>query len=363
MRVRGQSPILWRRVGQSQLGAEPGHAVVIDGLSPQEQQLLDRLPADLSPDGLHRAARRSEVPLSRVRQILSLLDEAGVLTRDAPAPTSGDEIYWERLADSPRARTRALRSAVVGIVGAGRLTREILALLAETGVGAILPEDEELSAWARTLDPPVRTRMPLGTRPHLVLTVEGHLIEPVRARGLAVAEVGHLPVVVREVSVRVGPFLGPDSPPCATCLDLWERDVDPQWPAVATQLRLMAPPQTESLLIHQAAALAARAATDVLTGCDRRWRGRSVEVSGVEAVGLERLWAPHPECLCSEPDENGIAAPGESADRPRASDGPRAPETLTPDPRRPPRQDGPPPSPPPGTRVLREVRPPRTPGA
>ena len=41
MRVRGQSPILWRRVGQSQLGAEPGHAVVIDGLSPQEQQLLD----------------------------------------------------------------------------------------------------------------------------------------------------------------------------------------------------------------------------------------------------------------------------------------------------------------------------------
>lgn len=318
MRVRGQSPILWRRVGQSQLGAEPGHAVVIDGLSPQEQQLLDRLPADLSPDGLHRAARRSEVPLSRVRQILSLLDEAGVLTRDAPAPTSGDEIYWERLADSPR---------------------------------------------ARTLDPPVRTRMPLGTRPHLVLTVEGHLIEPVRARGLAVAEVGHLPVVVREVSVRVGPFLGPDSPPCATCLDLWERDVDPQWPAVATQLRLMAPPQTESLLIHQAAALAARAATDVLTGCDRRWRGRSVEVSGVEAVGLERLWAPHPECLCSEPDENGTAAPGESADRPRASDGPRAPETLTPDPRRPPRQDGPPPSPPPGTRVLREVRPPRTPGA
>ena len=354
MRVRGQSPILWRRVGQSQLGAEPGHAVVIDGLSPQEQQLLDRLPADLSPDGLHRAARRSEVPLSRVRQILSLLDEAGVLTRDAPAPTSGDEIYWERLADSPRARTRALRSAVVGIVGAGRLTREIL---------AILPEDEELSAWARTLDPPVRTRMPLGTRPHLVLTVEGHLIEPVRARGLAVAEVGHLPVVVREVSVRVGPFLGPDSPPCATCLDLWERDVDPQWPAVATQLRLMAPPQTESLLIHQAAALAARAATDVLTGCDRRWRGRSVEVSGVEAVGLERLWAPHPECLCSEPDENGTAAPGESADCPRASDGPRAPETLTPDPPRPPRQDGPPPSPPPGTRVLREVRPPRTPGA
>lgn len=363
MRVRGQSPVLWRRVGQSQIGTEPGHAVVLDGLSPQEQQLLDRLPPDLSPADVYQVARWSEVPVARARQILSALDEAGALTRDAPTPAGDDEVYWERLADNPQARARALRNGIVGIIGGCRLARALVPLLAETGVGTLLAEDEELGDRAGALVPPVRTRMPLETRPHLVVTVEGHLVEPLRAQGLSAAEVAHLPVVVREVSVRVGPLLAPGRPPCATCLDLWERDVDPQWPAVATQLRLMAPPQTESLLIHQAAALAARAATDVLTGCDRRWRGRSVEVSGVEAVGLERLWAPHPECLCSEPDENGTAAPGESADRPRASDGPRAPETLTPDPRRPPRQDGPPPSPPPGTRVLREVRPPRTPGA
>ena len=34
MRVRGQSPVLWRCAGQSQVGAEAGHAVVVDGLNP-----------------------------------------------------------------------------------------------------------------------------------------------------------------------------------------------------------------------------------------------------------------------------------------------------------------------------------------
>ena len=60
MRVRGQSPILWRCLGQSQVGAEPGHAVVVDGLSPQEQQLLDRLPTSLSPSDVYQVARWSE---------------------------------------------------------------------------------------------------------------------------------------------------------------------------------------------------------------------------------------------------------------------------------------------------------------
>ena len=265
MRVRGQSPILWRCLGQSQVGAEPGHAVVVDGLSYQEQQLLDRLPTSMSPSDVYQVARWSEVPIARARELMSVLDEAGVLTRDASTPASEDEVYWERVSDNPRVRTQALRRGVVGIIGSGRLAHELVALLAESGVGALLPEDEELCAWTDALDPPVRTRMPLGTLPDLVVTVEGHLIEPVRARGLSVAGVAHLPVVVREVSVRVGPLLAPGSPPCATCLDLRERDADPQWPAVATQLRLLAPPPTETLLLHQAAALAARAVTEVLS--------------------------------------------------------------------------------------------------
>ena len=364
MRVRGQSPVLWRRVGQSQIGTEPGHAVVLDGLSPQEQQLLDRLPPDLSPADVYQVARWSEVPVARARQILSALDEAGALTRDAPTPAGDDEVYWERLADNPQARARALRNGIVGIIGGCRLARALVPLLAEAGVGTLLAEDEELGDRAGALVPPVRTRMPLEMRPHLVVTVEGHLVEPLRAQGLSAAEVAHLPVVVREVSVRVGPLLAPGHPPCATCLDLWERDADPQWPAVATQLRLLDPPQTEALLAHQAAALAARAVTDVLSGRRQRWVGRSVEVSGLEAVGVERLWTPHPECLCSAleaapgPDGRGsIGAPDGRRERRRP------PAALSLAPQDLPHLDGPDPLPRPGGPEPRGARRPRTPGA
>ena len=362
MRVRGQSPILWRCLGQSQVGAEPGHAVVVDGLSPQEQQLLDRLPTNLSPSDVYQIARWSEVPIARARELVSVLDEAGVLTRDASTPTSEDEVYWERVSDNPRMRTQALRRGIVGIIGGGRLAHELVALLAESGVGALLPEDEELCAWADALDPPVRTRMPLGTLPDLVVTVEGHLIEPVRARGLSVAGVAHLPVVVREVSVRVGPLLAPGHPPCATCLDLWERDADPQWPAVATQLRLLAPPQTELLLAHQAAALTARAVTDVLAGRRQLWVGRSVEVSGLEAVGVERLWSPHPECLCGALEP--VAVPAEpGSPEAQGGRGRRRPTALSLDPQDPPHPVGPAPLPRPEGPEPRGARPPRTPGA
>jgi len=101
MRVRGQSPILWRCLGQSQVGAEPGHAVVVDGLSYQEQQLLDRLPTSMSPSDVYQVARWSEVPIARARELMSVLDEAGVLTRDVPTPSGDDETTSGELDNLP----------------------------------------------------------------------------------------------------------------------------------------------------------------------------------------------------------------------------------------------------------------------
>ena len=49
MRVRGNTPVLWRGQGESQLGAEPGTALVLTGLSHREQQFLDRLHNSLEP--------------------------------------------------------------------------------------------------------------------------------------------------------------------------------------------------------------------------------------------------------------------------------------------------------------------------
>ncbi|MDO4244225.1 MAG: thiamine biosynthesis protein ThiF [Actinomyces sp.] len=300
MRIRGDSPVLWRAPGQTQVGAEPGHAVVLEGLSPSEQRLLDRLPAAISPDTLYRAARWTKVPLARAREVLDLLREQGALVEDDVPPSCADEVYWDRLSPHARARTGRLRAGVVAVLGAGWLAQGIIGLLAEAGVGTILPEDDELVRWTAQVAPRVATRAPLGCTPDLVVSVEGHVVDPVRARELNRADITQLPVLARELSVRVGPLFSPGRGACSTCLGLWDRDADPCWPTVATQLRLLEAPVLERLLIHQAAALAVRGATDVLMGAGDAWLGRSIELSGADPVGVVRSWPPHPDCLCSQ---------------------------------------------------------------
>ncbi|MDU0348198.1 thiamine biosynthesis protein ThiF [Actinomyces sp. MRS3W] len=299
MRIRGQSPILWRAPGESQIGAEPGHALVLSDLTGGEQLLLDRLPAEIRPDDVYRAARWSKVPLQRAHTIIRGLREAGVIDTEPDPPDNADEVYWDRLAVNAPDRAALLHTGSVAILGTGELARSIISLLVEAGMVAILPDDEALADWTAGLSPRVSTRAPLDYHPDVVVSLDGHVVDPVRSRDLARAGMTHLPVVVREVTVRVGPLVTEESPVCTTCLDLWERDADPCWPALATQLRLLTAPVIERLLLHQAAALTARAIIDVVTGRAHLWEGRSVELSALDAVGVERRWVPHPECLCA----------------------------------------------------------------
>ncbi|RJF41393.1 hypothetical protein D4740_08305 [Actinomyces sp. 2119] len=327
MRIRGYSPVLWRRPGESQIGAETGHATVLTDLSQQEQRLLDHLPATLEPGSVYHAARRAQVPVPRAREILQDLERRGALVHGARSELGGpDAVYWERLRLGARQRSTVLGSSTIALCGSGALLQETALWLAEAGVGTILSTAPDRADGADQLlaarFPTIRTRAPLGTRPDLVLTVDSHVVEPLQARRLAQEGLLQLSVVVREVSVRVGPVLGSPSGPCATCLGLWERDADPCWPALATQMRTLPPPQTERLLLHQAAALAARAATDsLLAGTVQRsrtpttpsnvdgapgplpsidWASTSVELSGPDPTGTARHWPRHEECLCSQ---------------------------------------------------------------
>ncbi|AMD86401.1 thiamine biosynthesis protein ThiF [Actinomyces radicidentis] len=299
MRLRGQSPVLWRSEGSSQVGSEPGLALVVDGLDGPAQRFLDRLPveeADAGPGWVRLAARWAGLALEDAEHLVADLESSGALTR-SETPRTADERYWDLLCEEPRARSRSLTEAVVGLIGSGDLALEVACLLEEAGVGSVLAHDPPLAAWLEEHRPGLAVRAPAATVPDLVVTLEAHVIDPVRARALAQAGAPQLPVTIRAASVRVGPVLGPGAPVCHVCLDLAERDADPAWPAVATQLRMTPAPPTERLLLHQSAALASRAVLDALLG--EPWWGRSIEISGRDAVGLEREWDPHPECLCS----------------------------------------------------------------
>ncbi|BDA63472.1 helix-turn-helix domain-containing protein [Actinomyces bowdenii] len=319
MRIRGYRAVLWREPGVSQVGTETAHATIVRGLSTAEQHFLDQFPTAMSRGSVYHLARRTQVPVSRARRIVEDLEAHGAVERRPGAePSTPDEVYWDRLGGDARGRGRVLDSATVALYGSGALPQEIALLLAEAGVGTILSptaEEDGLEALLAHHAPTVRTRAGLGAHPDLVITVEPHVIDPLRARRLAQEGLAHLPVLVREVSVRVGPVLGEEV--CATCLDLWERDADPCWPALATQMRTLAEPEVERLLAHQAAALAARAAIDALmdsaspspgagaaapqdrSGEHLPWGRHSIELSGTDPLGLRRRWPPHPECLCA----------------------------------------------------------------
>ena len=325
MRIRGGCAVLWRQQGVSQIGTAPGRRTIMKDLSLAEQRLLDEFARSLETGGVYRAARRSRVPVVRARQIVEDLERQGALVSSATSELGGaDGVYWDRLGVDAKDRGTALSQAVLAVHGVDALAQEAALWLAEAGVGTILstraPKDGGLEPLLSARFPALRTRAPLRTRPDVMVTVDAHVVEPLLARRLAQEGIIHLPVVIGEAGVRIGPVLGGDGP-CSTCLDLWERDADPCWPALATQMRTLAMPDVEHLLLHESAALTPPAVIDTVlghaaginangddadpgsepNGCSATWWAtHSVEVTGQERLGRCRSWERHPECLCSQ---------------------------------------------------------------
>ena len=325
MRIRGGCAILWRQQGVSQIGTSPARRTIVGDLSPAEQRLLDEFARSLESSGVYRAARRSRVPMTRARQIVEELERQVALVSSATSELGGaDGVYWDRLGADAKRRGAALSQAVLALHGVSALAQEAALWLAEAGVGTILstraPKDGGLEPLLSARFPALRTRAPLRTRPDVMVTVDAHVVEPLLARRLAQEGIIHLPVVVGEAGVRVGPVLGSGGP-CSTCLELWERDADPCWSALATQMRTLPMPDVERLVLHESAALAARAVVDTLLGqalpveddaggCGGTgdptggsalwWATHSVEVDGQDPLGRRRAWQRHPECLCSQ---------------------------------------------------------------
>ena len=320
MRIRGGCAVLWRQQGVSQIGTSPERRIIINDLSLAEQRLLDELAR-----GVYRTARRSRVPVARARQIVEDLKHQGIVVPStASEPGGADGVYWDRLGTDAKSRATVLSQTILAVHGISALAQEAALWLAEAGVGTILstlaPKDGGLEPLLSARFPALRTRAPLRTRPDVMVTVDPHVVEPLLARRLAQEGVIHLPVVVGEAGVRIGPVLGGGGP-CATCLDLWERDADPCWPALATQMRTLPMPDVEHLVLHESAALTARAAIDTILGRAASvsdpgdgsghdgdplgrsatwWARHSAEVTGQEPLGRQRAWERHPECLCSQ---------------------------------------------------------------
>lgn len=328
MRTRYWRPgvrVFWRAPGISQVGIDPRCAVVIDDLDPIEQALLERLPELGSEADLNVMARDLGVGRLPVRRLLDRLDDAGYLTASAPIVDSPDLRYWNLAAVAGQQRPRDRRTAHIGIHGLDELGLRLARILTQAGIGSLVVADpcpvldDDLSsdgyqpadvgharaerailllracASATTI-----TSVP-GQIPDLVILIEHGAADPVRVRPLMREDVPHLPVLVRELDIVIGPLIRPGAGPCLRCLDLHRTDEDPRWPAVATQITASPPTGSETSLSWLAASLAAHQALAHVDGRSVLLDGVTLEVTATYPLPRYREWAAHPECGCTAP--------------------------------------------------------------
>ncbi|MCW2829328.1 MAG: hypothetical protein JWP31_20, partial [Aeromicrobium sp.] len=111
----------------------------------------------------------------------------------------------------------------------------------------------------------------------------------------------HLPVVIDEDQVRIGPLVRPGRTPCMSCHDLHRTDWDPAWPALVHQLgssvvgRL---PSVDPLTAHAAALELAAEVLAHLDGRPTRTAGRCLVVGPRHDGRASWPVAFHPSCTC-----------------------------------------------------------------
>jgi bacteriocin biosynthesis cyclodehydratase domain-containing protein len=316
--------VLWRGPGTSQIGIDPRCAVVLEGLDPVQQGLLEQLPRLGGEPELNAYARGLGVGRAPVRALMDRLEERGYVIRGVPLHDSPDERYWHLAAVAGHERTRMRRTAHVVVSGLDQLGLRIAQILAQAGVGTVVLDDERpvtlddlgvagyrppdlarprrerAFALLRSASPMTALSAAGGALPDLVVLVQHGAVDPVRTRPLMREDVMHLPVLVRELDVVVGPLVRPGEGPCLRCLDLHRTDEDPRWPAVATQVTTSPPAGTETSLVWLGAALAAHQVLAVADGRGVLVAGTSLEVSATYPLPRYREWAVHPECGCVE---------------------------------------------------------------
>lgn len=333
-------PVLRRTAGETQIGTDPRHAIVLTDVPESLAPLLHILDGRHTTDEL--MARAGPDDGLELGQILADLVGLGMLedaapfwpadTGDPPAASSparlsADRTTWALRGGHRTGSVSARREqAVVVVHGNGRIAVALATLLAASGVGwvhtvaegVVQPEDtgsgyldEDIGVAradaalmaVRRVAPETRTHRPSPRRrPDLVLIADATVPDPQLSAGLTAAGIPHLMVHAAEGTGVVGPLVVPGRTSCLRCVDLHNTDTDPCWPALAAQLA--AHPQPADLAsAHATAAFAAGQALRFLHGPSGglaelpAW-GAAVEIDVFTSRSTRVEWRPHPHCPC-----------------------------------------------------------------
>src|SRR5699024_5272521 len=247
----------------------------------------------------------------------------GVLV-DLPGGTAAgpDDQYWRLARGAGVKRPKDRGRAVGGRRRAGPLGLRAGMLLAQAGVGAIVvsdpgpvlatdvadgpyraddlgePRQQAALGPLRAVAPRLRTSVPPGTPPDVVLLVDHHVVDPVPVRRLRRTGRAHLSVLVSELAVRGGPRVVAGAGACAACLRHCRGGTDERWPAVAAEAALRPPGAGETSLVWWGAVTAAQQLLARVDGRTVAAGSATLELTAWDGVPSRTSWSPHPDCEC-----------------------------------------------------------------
>ncbi len=253
LRLNPLLPLVWRSPTSIQLGIDPV-VVILDDLTERDERMLAALVVGVSDTGLTMMAAGA---LDERDSLLAAL--APALSRAPMAPTS----------------------ATVAVHGSEALAAAICSALAHSGIDVVTGDDPAA----------------LAERSPALAVVAGHYVLAPELHTLWLRrDIPHLPVVVGDAGVTVGPFVEPGSGPCLLCVELRRRDGDAAWPALATQLLGRTSRAESPILVLEGAALASRMVLRRLSA--GAGAAASVRIDAATGRRDARAWQQHPECGC-----------------------------------------------------------------
>lgn len=267
VRLRPTARPVRRGAGEVQFGLSPDSGIVLAGLNDPETELLLSLAGTSGTGRDVSLSQRFGVPLDRVEELVAALRGHGLLVDPAAASGSGRH--------------------VVSVSGRGSVVEHLRRELTATEVVAV----EEPAA------------QPVPDTVDLAVLCARDAIAPDEGRAWQRARTPHLPVVLRDEEVVIGPLVLPGRSPCLRCLDLHRRDRDSAWPRILTQISSPARELTHAVdapagQVSVIASLVSMIALESLAAGSPS--GVSWQISLPWPDVRTRVWQQHPHCDCSQ---------------------------------------------------------------
>lgn len=332
-------------------------SVVLDGLTGPDKRLIQLLAEGADEPESVLAGRCGLLP-TRADYLLRMLEPVLIKPLASKSTLSGlrsdrlgpDVDQWSAAYELNAAPLMERRNrAAVLITGLGRTGSTIAQSLAAAGVGTLLLEDQYLVGAADVgagsfrlcdigmsrpaavrrqihhIDPTVQAHALRGTGREagketsfftldLVIHVANDITDERLQAELMHKDQPHLPVVLRDRDVLIGPLVVPGRTACIGCVDRHRGDQDPYWASICRTMRTRASvegeaPPEESATALFAAGSAVLQSLLLIDGVNRPSGWSMVtQLRTADGSSSTHRYEPHPACGCTHQTPAASAA-------------------------------------------------------